>query len=215
MRENLETELRSQVVEKENNLKGESKRANDLEARAVEAEHAVKILQQSLELAKANVIKATGIIDGLSSENTLLKAEVQRVTDLRNEEKAALPQQIDDAVETAIDKTLFRVWSQNPGVLNLNFLREELEPTLARWEKKLEEEEAEDTIVEATDDGDEDDEDEASSLKTGRDRLTKLKEMAHEVFRETPPAEPETSIPPPVDEPSAKDVTPVEDGAPK
>ena len=232
MRENRETELRSQVAEKENTLEAASKthaealelaekRANDLEeknkkekSRADEAEHAVKILQQSLELAKVNVIKAKGIIDGLSSENDLLKAEVQRVTDLRNEEQAALAQKIDDTVEATIDKTLFRVWSQNPGVLNLDFLREELEPTLARWEKKLEEE-AEDTIVEATNGNDEDEGDEASSLKTARGRLAELKEVAREIFRETPPAEPEVSVPPPVDEPTAKDVPSAEDGAQK
>ena len=239
MRENRETELRSQVVEKENNLEAASKthaetlelaekRANDLEeknkkekSRADEAEQAVKILQQSLELAKTNVIKAKGIIDGLSSENdllkaenNLLKAEVQKVTDLRNEEKAALAQKIDDTVEATIDKTLFRVWSQNPGVLNLDFLCEELEPTLARWEKKLEEE-AEDTIIEATNGNDEEEGDEASSLKTARGRLAELKEVAREIFRETPPTEPETSIPPPVDEPTTKDVPSIEDGAQK
>ena len=228
MRANRETELRSQVVEKENNLEAASKtHAETLEknkkekARADEAEQAVKILQQSLELAKTNVIKAKGIIDGLSSENdllkaenNLLKAEVQKVTDLRNEEKAALAQKIDDTVEATIDKTLFRVWSQNPGVLNLDFLCEELEPTLARWEKKLEEE-AEDTIIEATNGNDEEEGDEASSLKTARGRLAELKEVAREVFRETPPAEPETSIPPPVDGPTPKDVPSTEDGAKK
>ena len=218
---NRETELRTQVVEKENNLEAASKtHAETLEknkkekARADEAEQAVKILQQSLELAKTNVIKAKRIIDDLSSENDLLKAEVQRVTDLRNEEQVALAQKIDDAVEVTIDKTLFRVWSQNPGVLNLDFLCEELEPTLARWEKKLEEE-AEDTIIEATNGNDEEEGDEASSLKTARGRLAELKEVAREIFRETPPAEPEVSVPPSVDEPTTKDVPSAEDGAQK
>ena len=125
-----------------------------------------------------------------------------------------MAQKIDDAVEVTIDKTLFRVWSQNPGVLNLDFLREELEPTLARWEKKLEEE-AEDTIVEATNGNDEDEGDEASSLKTARGRLAELKEVAREIFRETPPAEPEVSVPPSADGPTTKDVPSAEDGAQK
>ena len=161
------------------------------------------------------------ILDGLSSDNDILKAEVQRVTDLRKEEQAvlaqkqaALAQTTDDAVELAIDKTLFRVWSQNPGVLNLDFLREELEPTLARWKQMLEEE-AEDTVVEATNGSDEGDGDEASSLKTARDRLAELRDVAHEIFQEVPPAEPEVPIPPAADEPTAEDAPSAEDSVQK
>ena len=239
MREDREADLRSQAAEKENTLKVASKmhaealelvekRANDLEemnkkekSRADEAEQAVKILQQSLELAKINAAKAKVILDGLSSDNDILKAEVQRVTDLRKEEQAvlaqkqaALAQTTDDAVELAIDKTLYRVWSQNPGVLNLDFLRDELEPTLARWKQMLEEE-VEDTIVEATNGSDGGDKDEASSLKTARDRLAELRDIAHEVFQEVPPAEPEVPAPPPVNEPTAEDVPSAEDNVQK
>ena len=52
--------------------------------------------------------------------------------DLREKDQASLAQRINDAKEATIDKALYRVWSTNPGVLNLSFLREELEPTLAR-----------------------------------------------------------------------------------
>lgn len=74
-----------------------AKRANYLEeakgkekSRADEAEQGVKILQQSLELAKINAAKSKVVLDELSSENDTLKAEVQRLKDLRAEDQATL-----------------------------------------------------------------------------------------------------------------------------
>ena len=75
-------------------------------------------------MAKTNAAKAKTVLDDLSIENDILKAEVQRLTDLREEDQASLAQKIDDAKETATDKTLYRVWSTNLGVLNLSFLME-------------------------------------------------------------------------------------------
>lgn len=101
MREDREAGLRAQAAEKEESLQKASKthtevlelmekRANDLEeekgkekSRANEAEQAVKILQQSLELAKINASKSKVILDNLSSDNDTLKAEVKRLTDPR------------------------------------------------------------------------------------------------------------------------------------
>lgn len=197
------------------------KRANDLEeekgkekCRADEAEQAVRILQQSLELAKINAAKSKVILDNLSSENDTLKAEVQRLIDLRAKEQADLAQKIDEAEEVATDKTLYRVWPQNLGVLNLNFLREKLEPTLAQWKIRLEEE-AEDTVTETIGGSDEDDEAEASDLKTARNRLAELRDIAHEIFQEVPPSEPEVPALSSLDKPAAEDDPPAEDDAQK
>ena len=108
VREDREAGLRAQAAEKEKSLQEATKthaemlelmakRANDLEeakgkekSRADEAEQGVKILQQSLELAKINAAKSKVILDNLSSENDTLKAEVQRLTDLRVKEQADL-----------------------------------------------------------------------------------------------------------------------------
>ena len=140
MREDREADLRAQAAEKEESLQKASKthtdvlelmakRANDLEeekgkekSRADEAEQAVKILQQSLELAKINASKSKVILDNLSSDNDTLKAEVKRLTDLRAEEQATLAQKIDEAEEVATDKTLYRVCLVNqPGGLGSAF----------------------------------------------------------------------------------------------
>lgn len=101
VREDCEAGLRAQVAEKEKSLQETksaveaiskthaehlelvAKRANDLEkameeekTRADEAEQGVKILQQSLELAKINATKTKTVLDNLSTENDTLKAEV-------------------------------------------------------------------------------------------------------------------------------------------
>ena len=125
-----------------------------------------------------------------------------------------MAQKIDDAEEVATDKTLYRVWSQNPGVLNLDFLREELEPTLARWKIRLEEE-AEDTVTETIGGSDEDDEAEASDLKTARNRLAELRDIAHEIFQEVPPSESEVPAPSSLNQPAAEGAPPAEDDAKK
>lgn len=197
------------------------KRANDLEedkgkekSRADEAEQAVKILQQTLELAKINEAKAKVVLNDLGSENDTLKAEVKRLTDLRAEEQASLAQKIDDEIELATDNTLYQVWSTNPGVLDLRFLRDELEPTLARWKLRLEEE-AEITLSETADDSDEGGEAEASSLKTACNRLAELRDIAHEIFQEAPPSEPEVPASSSLVQPTAEDVPPAEDNAQK
>ena len=93
--------------------------------------------------------------------------------DLRIKDQAEMAQRIDDAKETATDKTLYRVWSTNPGVLNLSFLREELEPTLARWKVWLEQE-ADETVTKAVD-SDEGEEVESTVLKTAQAKLDALR----------------------------------------
>lgn len=110
------------------------------------------------------------------------------------------------------DKTLYRVWSTNPGVLDLSFLREELEPTLARWKLKLEEE-AEDTVTETVGGSEEDDDAESNDLKTTRNRLAALRDIASEVFQEVPPAEPEIPASSPVDQPATEDAPSAKDDA--
>ena len=115
-------------------------------------------------MAKINATKTKTVFDDLHAENDTLKAEVQRLRDLREEDQASLAQKIDDSKEVAIDKTLYRVWSTNPGVLNLEFLKKELEATLARWKVWLEQE-AEDTVTEAGG-SDEGEEVESTNLKT-------------------------------------------------
>lgn len=234
VRGDRETGLRGKVAEKEKSLQETksaaeamtkthaeqlellAKRANDLEeakgkekSRADEAEHGVKVLQQTLEMAKINAAKSKVVLDNLSSENDTLKVEVQRLRDLRAEDQATLAQKIDEAEEVATDKTLYHVWSTNLGVLNLNFLREELEPTLARWKIRIEEE-AEDTVTETVSSSDEDYEAESNDLKTARNRLAVLREVAHEIFQEVPPAEPEV---PPADKPATEDAPPAKDDA--
>ena len=77
-----------------------------------------------------------------------LEAEVQMSNDLRARDQADVAKQIDDAREETIDNAWYCLWSTNPGVLDLTFLGEELEPTMAWWKTRLEEEELE-TITEA------------------------------------------------------------------
>ena len=62
---------------------------------------------------------------------------------------------------------------------------------------------------------DEDGEAEASSLKTARNRLAELRDIAHEVFQEVPPSEPEAPAPSSLDKPITEDVPPAEDDAQK
>ena len=99
-----------------------------------------------------------------------------------------------------------------PGVLNLDFLREELEPTLARWKIRLEEE-AEDTVTETVGGSDEDDETEANNLKTARSRLAELRDIDHEIFQEVPLADLETPAPSSTDKPATEDAPPAKDDA--
>ena len=206
MRENRETDFQAQIAETKSaaeamikthaeQLELLAKRANALEkaegkekARADEAEQGVKVLQQTLELAKINDAKVKVILDNLCTENDTLKTEVRKLNDLRAEDKASLAQKIDDTKETATHKTLYRVWSKNPRVLDLAFLREELEPTMARWKIWLEQE-AEETIVEAVG-SDEEEEIESYDLKTAQVRLDALKKNIAEASQENDPTEP-------------------------
>ena len=237
VREDRETGLRAKVAEKEKSLQETksaaeasakthaeqlellAKRANDLEkakgeekTRADEAEQGVKVLHQTLEMAKINAAKTKTVLDNLNAENDTLKAEVQRLKDLRAEDQASLAQKIDDAKEVATCKTLYRVWSTNPGVLNLDFLREDLEPTLARWKIWLEEE-AKDTVTETVGGSDEGDEAESNDLKTARNRLAALRDISNEIFQEVPPAEPEIPAPTSADKPATEDAPPAKDDA--
>ena len=55
-------------------------------------------------------------------------------------EQVELKQESEDAEDRPIDMAWYRLWSTNPD-LDLSFLEEELEPTLAKWKVRLEEEE--------------------------------------------------------------------------
>ena len=103
MRENREANLQAQIAEATSaaeavakthaeQLKLLAKRANDLKkswgeekTRADEAEQRVKVLQQTLELAKINDAKVKVILDNLCIENGTLKAEVQRLNNLEKD----------------------------------------------------------------------------------------------------------------------------------
>ena len=66
-------------------------------------------------MAKINAAKTKIFLDNLNVENDTLKAEVQSLKDLCEEDKASLAQKIDDAKKVDTDKTLYRVWSTNSG----------------------------------------------------------------------------------------------------
>lgn len=91
-------------------------------------------------------------------------------------EQKDIQQRIDDAEDKAIDLAWYRMWVNNPGVLNLSFLGKETEATLKRWSAKLEEEDELDTVVEAVDSNEEEEVD--SLLKTATSRLEAIRKDA-------------------------------------
>lgn len=180
-------------------------------ARADAAEQAVKVLQKSLQLTKKNATAAKVILDDLRTENDTLNAEVQMPRDLRVKDQASIAQWIDDSNEVAIDNALYRLWSTNPGVLDLRFLREELEPTMAQWKVRLEQEANE--IVTKVVDSDGEEEIDSTDLKTAQARLDALRKDVHVAFQEVAPAEPEIPATVPNVQPTTDDAPPAENVA--
>ena len=74
--------------------------------------------------------------DDLQTKVDLLRAELKMLKDLQAKE-------IEDAREEAIEDAWYRMWSTNPETLDLDFMGEELEPALARWNVRLEREQLE------------------------------------------------------------------------
>ena len=124
-------------------------------ARAKEAEKAVSVLQKSLEMAKTGEAAAKVALDSLQKDKLDLQAKVDLLEAEKRMSKDLRAQEIDDAKEEAIDNAWYRIWSTNSEVLDLEFLGEELEPTLERWNARLEREELETTMVEGVEDDDE------------------------------------------------------------
>ena len=94
---------------------------------------AVNVLQKSLEMAKAAEVEFKKAKRDLEARVDSLEAKVKMFEDLLAREQADKAKKIDDAKEEAIDTAWYRLWSTNPGVLDLAFLEDDLEPTLARW----------------------------------------------------------------------------------
>ena len=77
------------------------------------------------------------------------------------------------------------MWSTNPETLDLNFMGDELEPALARWNARLELEQLEETKAADAEADDEDDNDNAaisSALKTGSSTIEEILKETREIF---------------------------------
>ena len=54
--------------------------------------------------------------------------------------KVLQSKEIEDAKEQAIDDAWYCMWSTNPETLDLDFMGDELEPALVRWNARFERE---------------------------------------------------------------------------
>ena len=151
----------SQAADKVKQLEETATKETD---RANQAEHAVTILQKSLEIAKANKKNAIEALRNLQNqlENAQATAKKDkddaeaRVEVLEAQVRMLKEQHVHEiraAKEKAIDDAWYRMWSTNPEVLNLGEARESI---LARWNLRLEQEELEATLVEGVDEDEED-----------------------------------------------------------
>ena len=126
--------------------------------------------------------------DDLQSKADLLESELQMLKDLQ-------AKAIEDAKEEATDDAWYRMWSTNPETLDLDFMGDELEPALVRWNARLELEQLEETTAVDVGADDEDDNTVISSvLKTGSSRLEEIMKETREIFQ----ADNSTPIPPEV-----------------
>ena len=173
-------ELKNSLLEAIENAKKEAARAEKEAARADEAERTTQTLQaeskqtiEGLERDKSCLQKEK---DDLKSRADLLESELQMLKDLQ-------AKMIEDAKEEAIDDAWYRMWSTNPEALDLEFMGDELEPALARWNARLELEQLEETkAAEAGADDEDDNTAISSALKTGSSRLEEILKETREIF---------------------------------
>lgn len=89
----------------------------------------------------------------------------------------------ENAKEEAIDDAQYRMWSTNPETLDLNFMGDELEPALVRWNAHLEREQLEETTAMGIEGDDDDDNNVISSaLKTVSTRPEEMARDVKEIF---------------------------------
>ena len=177
-------ELKNLVLEAIEKTKKES-------IRDEEAERTIQTLQESLKAADLRTSEAKQTIEDLEGDKSSLqkvKDDLQSKVDLLESELLMLKDSqttaIEDAKEKAIDDAWYRMWSTNPETLDLDFMGDELEPALARWNARLELEQLEETT--AVDVGADDEDDNtaiSSALKTGSSRLEEILKETREIFQ--------------------------------
>ena len=163
LHDKIVNELKDSRREAVENAKKEASRADN-------AEQTIRDLQK-----EKNDLSAEK--DDLSAERDLLKSELQMLKDLQDK-------MIDDAKEEAIDNAWYRMWSTNPLTLDLEFMGDELEPALARWNARLalEQLEAEAADAETVDEDGGDNDAIASALKTGSSRSEEIAREIREAY---------------------------------
>ena len=184
LHDRIVNELKDSRREAVENAKKEASRADN-------AEQTIKDLQKEKDDLSAEK-------DDLSAERDLLRSELQMLKDLQDK-------MIDDAKEEAIDNAWYRMWSTNPLTLDLEFMGDELEPALARWNARLALEQLEETEAADAETADEDgggNDAIASALKTGSSRSEEIVREIREAFAaddqaitETEPAAPPSELP--------------------
>ena len=190
LHDRIVNELKNSCREAAENAKKEASRAD-------KAEQTVKDLQKE----KDDLQKEK---DDLSTKVDLLGSELQMLKDLQDK-------MIDDAKEEAIDNAWYRMWSTNHMTLDLEFMGDELEPALARWNarlelEQLEEAKAADAEVDDEDGGDNDAIE--SALKTGSSRPEEIVREVREAFAADDQAITETEpAAPPSEPPVAEDAS--------
>ena len=166
-------ELKNSLLEAIEKTKKEAARANEAERTIQTLQAESKQTIEGLERDKSCLQKEK---DDLKSRADLLESELQMLKDLQ-------AQAIDDAKEKATDDAWYRMWSTNPETLDLDFMGEELEPALVRWNARLELEQLEETtIVDAGADDEDDNTAISSVLKTGSSRLEEILKETREIF---------------------------------
>ena len=69
----------------------------------------------------------------------LTKAKIKFAEDRLAEEQASFKTRLADGEDALVDTAMFRVWTYNPNI-DLSFLQNEAEATMARWKACLEDE---------------------------------------------------------------------------
>ena len=200
LHDKIVNELKNSLREAVENAKKEAAKAEKEASRADEAEQTIK----DLEKDKSCLQKEK---NDLSAKVDLLGSELQMLKDLQDK-------MIEDAKEEAIDNAWYRMWSTNPMTLDLEFMGDELEPALARWNARLELEQLEEARAADAEVGDEDGGDNdaiASALKTGSSRSEEIVREIREAFAaddqaiaETEPAAPPSELPAAEDAPATE-----------
>ena len=166
-------ELKNSLLEAIEKTKKEAARADEAERTTQTLQAESKQTIEGLERDKSCLQKEK---DDLKSRADLLESELQMLKDLQ-------AKAIEDAKEEAIDDAWYRMWSTNPETLDLDFMGEELEPALVRWNARLELEQLEETkAAEAGADDEDDNTAISSALKTGSSRLEEILKETREIF---------------------------------